>query len=185
MQSCFLAAATPDPASLNETHATLHLIPSVGTGPNRLLNQTPFRTDLVALAEFAEHPWMKTWASNKSAMPAKQSAEKRVIVRSGYLTLLAAILLANIGCINPMTTRLPSFYTANPQIEGFEFQRQDPFPDPDIAPDGGSRPPDFQRPRTPSRKAAEQRLFQGMKQLPQTIPRGAPLSGKRHPASVL
>lgn len=137
------------------------------------------------MAEFAEHSDMRIPASKYSMVTSKQSAEARVALRRGHVALLAAFLLTTCGCLNPMTTRLPSFYSANPQVEGYEYQRQDPFPDPDIAPDGGSRPPDFQRPRTESRKAAEQRLFQGMQQLPQTVPRGAPLSGQRHPASVL
>ncbi|MEP3478744.1 MAG: hypothetical protein ABJZ55_05810 [Fuerstiella sp.] len=101
------------------------------------------------------------------------------------LVCVAVISLASCGCINPMTTRLPSFYASNPQLENLEFQQQDPYPDPNIAPDGGSRPPDFQRPRTPSRQAAEQRLFQGLRQLPQSVPRGAPLTGQRHSSSVL
>lgn len=139
----------------------------------------------MALAEIAEDFGMTTKVTHSTSTSFTTPRQRNCAGGRVGGTVAMILALCVTGCANPMLTRLPSFYSSNPQVEGYEFQRQDPFPDPDIAPDGGSRPPDFQRPRTESRKAAEQRLFQGMQQLPQTIPRGAPLSGQRHPATVM
>lgn len=108
----------------------------------------------------------------------------QTVLQSGCLFVFSCVLLLNVGCINPETTRLPSFYPSNTQLDGLEFQQQDPYLDPFIGPDGGTRPPDFQRPRNPARQAAEQRLFQGLRQLPQSAPHAAPLTGQRHPNAI-
>lgn len=85
-----------------------------------------------------------------------------------------------------MSTRLPVLFPDNPRSEHRSWQRVDPFPDPDIGPDTGFRPPDFSRPRTIPRKAAEQRLLQGLPVAPQPVaPTGGPLqSGRSYPSVV-
>ena len=83
-----------------------------------------------------------------------------------------------------MFARYPVIWASNPRTEARAFQQQDPLPDPDIAPDGGIRPRDFGRPRTESRRAAEQRLFQGLRPNPGYVPPAHPTGGMRRPATV-
>lgn len=88
------------------------------------------------------------------------------------------------GCFSPNHARLPMMQPAHPQSEAQAFQQQDPFPDPDIGPDIMSRPPDYIRPRTESRRAAEQRLFQGTPSGPEFSPPGYPRGGLNRPNAV-
>lgn len=99
---------------------------------------------------------------------------------------LAAVLGATIfaGCFSPNHARLPIMQPAHPQSEAQAFQQQDPFPDPDIGPDIMSRPLDYIRPRTESRRAAEQRLFQGTPSGPEYSPPGYPRGGLNRPNAV-
>lgn len=78
-------------------------------------------------------------------------------------------------------TRFPVAWVGHPQSERQAFQQQDPFPDPDLGPDIGGRPPDFVRPRAAPRKAAEQRLLQGIPSGPEAIPPGYPQGGLNRP----
>ena len=68
--------------------------------------------------------------------------------------------------------------------ESQSYQQQDPFPDPDIGPGSEARPPDFARPRTESRRAAEQRLLQGLPSAPENVPPGDPRGGINTSRSV-
>jgi len=88
------------------------------------------------------------------------------------------------GCVNPMFTRLPSYWTYHPTSEARAYEQQDPFPDPDIGPEVSSRPRGFDRPRTAPRKAAEQRLLYGTPYAPENIPPGYPQGGLQRPAAV-
>jgi hypothetical protein len=116
-----------------------------------------------------------------STLPHKpRQKSHRFSVRAFVLIGLTSIC----GCFSPMHTRLPTFYTGYPQSEGMAFQQQDPFPDPDIGPDMQSRPLGFVQPRTPERKAAEQRLFQGLPSVPEYIPNGYPRGGLSAPQTV-
>lgn len=83
-----------------------------------------------------------------------------------------------------MHTRLPMLSAAYPQSESLAFQQQDPFSDPDIGPDTGFRPPGFDRPRTAARRAAEQRVLQGLSASPEDIPPGYPRGGLSSPRTV-
>jgi hypothetical protein len=106
-------------------------------------------------------------------------------VRGTVFAVFAATFFS--GCISPMFTRYPNLWVGNPRSEGQAYQQQDPFQDPDIGPDLGSRPRDFARPRTESRQAAEQRLFQGSPASPPYAPfapNANPRGGLNRPAAV-
>lgn len=85
-----------------------------------------------------------------------------------------AALLAISGCMNAQNTRFPSLYTWYPAAENDAYERTDPFPDPDIGPSMDSTPRGYERPRSESRKAAEQRMFQGMPVGPEYVRPGVP-----------
>ena len=102
---------------------------------------------------------------------------------SGRAVLVCSLTLV-CGCFSPMHTRLPTWNTGYPRSEATAFQQQDPFPDPSIGPNTSSRPLGFVQPRTPERKAAEQRLFQGLPAVPEYIPNGAPRGGLSSPRTV-
>jgi len=85
----------------------------------------------------------------------------------------AAILMMS-GCMNAQNTRFPSLYTWYPAAENDAYERTDPFPDPDIGPSMDSTPRGYDRPRSESRKAAEQRMFQGMPVGPEYVRPGVP-----------
>lgn len=74
--------------------------------------------------------------------------------------------------------------TFSPQAENTAYQRQDPFPDPQIGPSTESTPRGYDRPRSEARQAAEQRLLQGLPVGPEMVPPGPPRSGLRRPAAV-
>ncbi len=82
----------------------------------------------------------------------------------------ALVLLALAGCITPQNTRFPSFFRPHPMAERASYERSDPLFDPAIGPSLGARPRDFRAPRTIERRAAQNRLLQGMPYEPETIP---------------
>jgi len=98
--------------------------------------------------------------------------------------MLALLCVCCSGCINPMFTRLPSYWTYHPTSEARAYEQQDPFPDPDIGPEVSSRPRGYDRPRTAPRKAAEQRLLYGAPNSPEYIPPGYPQGGLSRPGAV-
>jgi hypothetical protein len=105
-------------------------------------------------------------------------------IRLTFGVCVAAYAVGAAGCFSPNHARFPIAQPSHPQSEAQAFQLQDPFPDPDIGPDIMSRPPDYLRPRTESRKAAEQRLFQGTPSGPEYMPPGYPRGGLSRPGAV-
>ena len=97
------------------------------------------------------------------------------------LSLLGAgaAMVVMCGCMNAQNTRFPSLYTWFPAAENEAFERTDPFPDPDIGPSMDSTPRGYDRPRSESRKAAEQRMFQGLPVGPEYVRPGVPQGGLR------
>ncbi len=91
----------------------------------------------------------------------------------------AAAMMVMCGCMNAQNTRFPSLYTWFPAAENEAFERTDPFPDPDIGPSMDSTPRGYDRPRSESRKAAEQRMFQGLPVGPEYVRPGVPQGGLR------
>ncbi len=94
--------------------------------------------------------------------------------------LLAAgfVCCSMAGCLNPQTTRFPTWQAWFPAAENEAYERQSPFPDPDLGPDTETAPRGYDRPRSVDRRAAEQRLFQGVPVGPEGVPRGVP-EGRR------
>lgn len=98
--------------------------------------------------------------------------------------MICLILTVVSGCVSSMYARYPVPWVNHPGAEGQAYQQQDPFPDPDIGPDAQGRPPDYARPRTESRKAAEQRLLFGLPGTPESMRPGSPQGGLSRPAAV-
>ncbi|GEM_PF-741968 len=73
----------------------------------------------------------------------------------GILACLAS------GCVSPLNTRFPQPFIYNQKAEAVSYQYHDPFPDENIGPGVGTRPPSFQTQRDPARRAAENRLLRG------------------------
>jgi len=88
------------------------------------------------------------------------------------------------GCFNAQNTRFPSFQTWTPGVENEAYERQDPFPDPDIGPSLESTPRGYDRPRSESRRAAEQRMFQGLPVGPENVRPGVPQGGLKSDRAV-
>ncbi len=113
---------------------------------------------------------------NATNNPSKQlDAIVRASARSKVFVILLGLIHLT-GCLNPNFTRLPSWYAAFPAAENAAYNRQDPFPDPDIGPETDSSPRGYERPRSTARQAAEQRLFQGLPVGPEGVPPGVPQS---------
>ncbi|MEZ6062533.1 MAG: hypothetical protein R3C19_19495 [Planctomycetaceae bacterium] len=108
---------------------------------------------------------------------------QRRIIRAGCVSTMCCLCMLG-GCMSPMNTRLPTWWTAPPQLEAKAYQRQDPFPDVDLGPDTLSRPREFTRPRSEPRRAAEQRLLQGVPVGPEGVLPGVPQGGLSRPAAV-
>jgi hypothetical protein len=92
---------------------------------------------------------------------------------------VSAAMIVMCGCMNSQNTRFPSWYTWFPAAENEAYERTDPFPDPDIGPSLHSTPRGYDRPRSESRKAAEQRMFQGLPVGPEYVRPGVPQGGLR------
>lgn len=107
--------------------------------------------------------------SQSSARSSVQSLRRN----AAMLGAGVAILMMS-GCMNAQNTRFPSLYTWYPAAENDAYERTDPFPDPDIGPSMDSTPRGYERPRSESRKAAEQRMFQGMPVGPEYVRPGVP-----------
>jgi len=91
----------------------------------------------------------------------------------------SAAMVVMCGCMNSQNTRFPSWYTWFPAAENEAYERTDPFPDPNIGPSLHSTPRGYDRPRSESRKAAEQRMFQGLPVGPEYVRPGVPQGGLR------
>jgi hypothetical protein len=105
-------------------------------------------------------------------------------IRHSGLLIAGSALLVVSGCMNAQITRFPSWYTWFPGSENEAFERQDPFPDPDIGPSMYFTPRGYERPRSESRRAAEQRMFQGMPVGPENVRPGVPQGGLNTNRSV-
>lgn len=104
---------------------------------------------------------------------------------SNFSRLFAALLCCSmVGCLSPMTTRLPTFVNGDPRREGRAFEFHDPLPDPNIGPDLGIRPPDFNLPRTRARQGAEQRILFGLPFAPEAMPAGNRQGGLARPNAL-
>ncbi|MEZ6048451.1 MAG: hypothetical protein R3C11_23335 [Planctomycetaceae bacterium] len=77
------------------------------------------------------------------------------------LGILIGICLSASGCMNP-NMRWPNLNIPNVLAERRIMERNDPFPDEDIAPETYLRPRSFIDQRTEERQAAEQRMFEGV-----------------------
>lgn len=114
---------------------------------------------------------------NSTHFSLPQSLPRKAVLLFGMTLLIS-------GCVSPRFTRFPTTWVNHPTAESRAYQQQDPFPDPDIGPEVQARPPGFYRPRTESRRAAEQRLLFGAPNSPELVPRGYPRGGLSRPAAV-
>lgn len=121
-----------------------------------------------------KRPRMVTVFHN-SGIEHRQSARRHA--PSGMLAVVCLSLLLS-GCINSQNTRFPTWQAWFPSAENESYERQSPFPDPDLGPDTEAVPRGYDRPRSLERRAAEQRLLQGVPVGPESVPRGVP-SGRR------
>ena len=103
--------------------------------------------------------------------------------RLAYIAAVA-MLLSSSGCMTPANTRFPTWTSWFPSAENAAYERQDPFPDPDIGPSLDSTPRGYERPRSEARRAAEQRVFQGLPVGPESMPRGVPQGGRNSDRAV-
>lgn len=101
-----------------------------------------------------------------------------------FRMLLGMLTLLNVGCLNPQTTRFPSWYAWFPAAENEAYEGQYPFSDPDIGPSTDANPRGYERPRSTARRAAEQRVFQGIPVGPESVPAGVPQGGANSKRSV-
>jgi len=105
-------------------------------------------------------------------------------------SVLRAVIVASIaamglpGCVSPQFMRYPTWNSQLPAAENAAYSRQDPFPDPDIGPSTDSSPRGYERPRSTSRQAAEQRLLQGLPVGPESVPPGVPQGSRNNSQAV-
>jgi hypothetical protein len=86
-----------------------------------------------------------------------------------------------------MTTQCPTLETRPTQVEKKSFERHDPFPDQASGPDTFNRPRGYDMQRTAPRRAAEERMLQGMPSQPYPPGPQVPatgLTGYKYPAAV-
>ncbi len=121
---------------------------------------------------------------------AKHKSEScRVLYRTPGSVLRAAIVasvaaMGSAGCVSPQFMRYPTWNSQLPAAENAAYSRQDPFPDPDIGPSTDSSPRGYERPRSVSRQAAEQRLLQGVPVGPESVPPGVPQGSRNNSQAV-
>ncbi|MEI7702888.1 MAG: hypothetical protein WCK86_24040 [Planctomycetia bacterium] len=106
------------------------------------------------------------------------------IRRGVRLSLLLVWLMLCCGCFNSNSPRLPQSRPWLPEQENAAFEQQYPFSDPDIGPSTDANPRGYDRPRSSARRAAEQRVFQGLPAGPESIPPGAPSTRRNSYDSV-
>ncbi|MEX0728853.1 MAG: hypothetical protein WEB58_08205 [Planctomycetaceae bacterium] len=76
---------------------------------------------------------------------------RRQGIHIGWLLGVCAVS----GCLNPMTTRLPTWNAGSPEAEKKSYEQFDPFPDVNAGPNTYSRPRGYTQQREPSRRAIE------------------------------
>lgn len=111
---------------------------------------------------------------------------RRPEIRAKYARLPLLLLLCALpGCLNPAFTRLPTMQVWSRSAETQAWEQHYPFPDPDTGPSTEGNPRDYDRPRTAVRRAAEQRLFQGIPAGPESKPQSStPRRGNRWKSSL-
>ena len=105
---------------------------------------------------------------------------RRVICWTNCLLLSVCVLLP--GCLVNQNTRMPQSRPRHPKAERRSFEFHDPFPNAELGPVGGPRPPGMNQPRTEARRAMEQRAAHGgtrprsfwLPTLPGLVPRPTP-----------
>jgi hypothetical protein len=75
------------------------------------------------------------------------------------LLMLLPVLLS--GCLINQNTRMPQPRPRHPKVERHSYEFHDPFPNAELGPMGGPRPPGMAVPRTEARRAMEQRAAHG------------------------
>ena len=121
---------------------------------------------------------------NATPNPRAKSNRLRCRTSAWLLHVVAVGMVCLAGCMNPQFTRFPSWYSQFPAAENAAYSRQDPFPDPDIGPSTDSSPRGYERPRSPARQAAEQRLLQGLPVGPESVPPGIPQGTRNNDQAV-
>jgi hypothetical protein len=106
---------------------------------------------------------------------------RAILARFPLLLLLCVVP----GCLNPAFTRLPTWQVWSRSAETEAYEQHYPFPDPDTGPSTEGNPRDYDRPRAAVRRAAEQRIFQGIPAGPESKPQsGSPSRGDRWRSSL-
>ncbi len=118
---------------------------------------------------------MSNHESSDSFGNQKPGPVKFAALLRGALSIV--LLTSGSGCMNAQNTRFPSWFAYFPSAENAAYQQQDPFPDPDIGPSLDSSPRGYDRPRSEQRRAAEQRMLQGVPVGPEGVPAGVPQGG--------
>ena len=132
-----------------------HAVPlAAGRTGDRGMRRTKSR-----LLHFIRRPW-----------PGKRS-------RWMQMWLAFVALVSAGGCMTAQNTRFPTWQAWFPSAENEAYERQDPFPDPDLGPSLDSTPRGYERPRSQARRAAEQRLLQGVPVGPENVSPGVPQGG--------
>ena len=85
-----------------------------------------------------------------------------VTVRFWPVAAAAVLSFFSGGCLNPGLTRMPQCLSAHPLQETRALEQHYPFSEPELGPASESVPRGFDRPRSSARRAAEQRVFQGL-----------------------
>ncbi|MEY3173752.1 MAG: hypothetical protein RLZZ436_1666 [Planctomycetota bacterium] len=98
---------------------------------------------------------------------------------------LLLVLCTTAGCLNPQFTRLPTWQVWSQSAENQAYEQHYPFSDPDVGPATDANPRGYDRPRTATRRAAEQRVFQGIPAGPESKPQSnSPRRGNRWRSSL-
>ena len=104
---------------------------------------------------------------------------------SSRSSLFAAALLLPLlaGCLNPRTTRFPTWYVGDPRVEQRALERHDPFPSRTMGPETNVRPQGHINQRSDIRRLNEENALRGLDQ--RRIPPGsAPTTTDPYPATV-
>jgi len=130
------------------------------------------RQDLLVRFSATEDVVVVDWSPDLPK--ARWLSQKKLRGDRGPVCLVLGCLMLCCGCFNPANARLPQSRPWLPEQENAAFEQQYPFSDPDIGPSTDANPRGYDRPRSSSRRAAEQRVFQGLPAGPESIPPGAP-----------
>jgi len=108
--------------------------------------------------------------------------------RSGQFLLWSVVLASISGCFTPYTTHFPSLSFMPSEYERREAQIHDPYPDTDIGPDTGNRPPGFRQQR-PEALRAQDKYFASLRRQQSGAPFPAldirpRTTGAKYPAAV-